>query len=124
MDEEFAEWLTHGLEEDYDYHRKTRELAKDSRYTKPQMVDVNNSYREFQDYTNSTLYNYVKKAEDLLPETFDISPEQLRKAMTTSYNLDNKTANDVVHEIMSNDKNVEVSQNSYTKDIRIRRKTL
>ena len=58
---------------------------------------VNNSYREFQDYTNSTLYNYVKKAEDLLPESFDISPEQLRKAMTTSYNLDNKMANDVVH---------------------------
>ena len=97
-------------------------LAKDSRYTKPKMVDVDNSFREFQDYANSTLYNYVKKAEDLLPDTFDISPEQLRKAMTTSYNLDNKMANDVVHEIMSNDKNVEVSQNSYTKDIRIRRK--
>ncbi len=122
MDEEFAEWLVHGLEEDYDYNRKARELARDSRYTKPKMVDVNNSFREFQDYSNSTLYNYVKKAEDLLPDTFDISPEQLRKAMTTSYNLDNKMANDVVHEIMSNDKNVEVSQNSYTKDIRIRRK--
>ncbi len=110
------------LKRDYDYNRKTRELAKDSRYNKPKMNDVNNSYREFQDYTNSTLYNYVKKAEDLLPETFDISPEQLRKAMTTSYNLDNKMANDVVYEIMCNDKNVEVSQNTYTKDIRVRRK--
>jgi len=77
-----------------------------------------------EDYSNSTLYNYVKKAEDLLPDTFDISPEQLLNAMTTSYNLDNKMANDVVHEIMSNDKNVEELQNSYIKDIRIRRKRL
>lgn len=124
MDEEFAEWLVHGLEEDYDYNRKARALARDTRYNKPKMSDVNNSYKEYPDYSNSTLYNYVKKVEDLLPETFDISPQELHKALTNSYHLDGKIADEVVHEIMSNDKNVEVSQNSYTKDIRIRRKRL
>lgn len=98
------------MEPEYEYNMKTRSLAKDTRYYKPHMLDVDSSYKEFQEYSKSELHRYVKKAENLLSNSIDISPEQLKSALSNNYGIEGQMVDEVLHQIISNDKNVDVSK--------------
>lgn len=121
VDEEFVNWLVHGIEESYSYDMKKRSLEADTRINKTKFSDVNAAYKEFLQYRQSDTYRNIERAKNLLSKQYEITEDNLRSAMQQNYDLNDAEYSECLGEL-ANSKDVDVRVSLFDHKIKIKRK--
>ncbi len=109
------------LDPEYPIRQKQRELANDFRKNKVRTLDINSEYNEFRAFASSPEFKHTQIATELLSRDFDVTDTQLKSTLQSNHGLSDGECNQVFKNL-ANSKMVNCDINSYTKEVRLRRK--
>lgn len=119
----FAEYINRQFDEELPYDMARQNIDdNDLRIRKPATLDVVAAAREFDSFSRTETYKNAILATELLDSNVSVSENQLVNALKSKYNFSNAQCHDVLKQL-SNSRAVDISRNSYTKEVRLRKKS-
>lgn len=120
--DDFCDWISGGnLDPNYEYRSKSKSLDTDTRINKPKTLDINDRYKELQEYTNSDMYRNTIRAKQLLSRDYEIDNENLKHEMQRNYSLTNLEYNQVL-ENLANDRETSVRMSLFDHRIKLKKR--
>lgn len=119
----FSEYMSRQFDEEFPYDMARQHIDdNDFRIRKPQTLDISAAARDFDAYSRTDSYRNTVLATDLLDTNFSVSESQLTNILKSKYGLSNNECQDVMKNL-SNSRAVDIHQNQFTKEVRLRKKS-